>query len=103
MVLNIEHKMLFTKHIRLYGRVQGVYFRESMRAEATKLGLTGWVRNRQDGTVEAVIQGGDAAQRILLAWAETGPTLAHVERVEIQKEETAAEGNFIEFSIWPTE
>ena len=47
--------MKITRRIRISGQVQGVFFRESMRQQANQLGITGWVRNRNDGTVEAVV------------------------------------------------
>ncbi len=51
------------RHLLIHGRVQGVGFRESMRIEAARLGVTGWVRNRRDGTVEAVVDGHDESRR----------------------------------------
>ena len=71
-------------HLRISGSVQGVWFRESMRQEAERLGVAGWVRNRADGTVEAVIQGRDEAVDALLAWAHKGPPLARVKQVAVQ-------------------
>lgn len=70
-----------TLHLRITGRVQGVWFRESMRQEADRLGITGWVCNRADGSVEAVIQGVDEAVDALLAWTHKGPPMARVEQV----------------------
>jgi len=70
-----------TLHLQILGRVQGVWFRESMRQEAERLGVTGWVCNRPDGSVEAVIQGSTEAVNALLAWTKTGPPMAQVERV----------------------
>jgi acylphosphatase len=72
-----------THHLRIHGRVQGVWFRESMRAEAERLNVTGWVRNTPDGAVEAVIQGPAAAVEALLEWAHVGPPLARVDRIEV--------------------
>lgn len=72
-----------THHLRIHGRVQGVWFRESMRAEAERLGVAGWVRNTTDGAVEAVIQGPAAAVEALLEWAHAGPPLARVDRIEV--------------------
>ena len=70
-----------TLHLQILGRVQGVWFRESMRQEAERLGVTGWVCNLPDGSVEAVIQGSTEVVNALLAWTKTGPPMAQVERV----------------------
>ncbi len=72
-----------THHLRIHGRVQGVWFRESMRLEAERLNVAGWVRNTPDGQVEAVVQGPAEAVAALIEWAHRGPPLARVERVEI--------------------
>jgi len=77
------------KKLRLviHGCVQGVCFRDSMYREAQKLGIGGWVRNRSDGSVEAAVHGKPAAVDALVCWAQRGPELAHVERVEIELDE----------------
>jgi len=62
----------------VHGRVQGVYFRESTRRTAEELGLAGWVRNRDDGGVEAVFEGGAGAVAQAVAWARNGPPAAAV-------------------------
>jgi acylphosphatase len=67
----------------IHGRVQGVFFRDSMRHEAQRLGIAGWVRNRSDGTVEASLQGEPAAVDAIVRWAHHGPQHARVERVDI--------------------
>ena len=64
------------------GRVQGVFFRDSTHREAERLGVTGWVRNRDDGTVEAHLEGEGEAVDALVAWCAAGPPQAQVERVE---------------------
>lgn len=76
--------MKATKILRIRGRVQGVSYRESMRQEALRLGVTGWVRNRADGSVEALIQGEEALVRDLILWCHQGPAQARVETVEEQ-------------------
>ena len=70
-------------HLRIYGNVQGVFFRESMCRKAQQLGITGWVRNCRDGTVEAMIQGAPEAVNTMIAWARIGPELAQVEGLEV--------------------
>ncbi|GAO35657.1 acylphosphatase [Sulfuricella sp. T08] len=80
-------------HLRIYGRVQGVFFRESMCRKAQQLGVTGWVRNCRDGTVEAMIQGAEEAISAMIEWARTGPELARVEEVEI----SAGSGEYADF------
>ena len=71
-----------TLHLVIHGRVQGVWFRESMRLQAERLGITGWGRNCADGTVEAVIQGDDETVSAMLDWARMGPPQARVTRLD---------------------
>jgi acylphosphatase len=68
--------------LRIHGKVQGVFFRESSRAEAVRLGLTGWVRNREDGTVEAVVEGAPDPLEDFIRWCHRGPSAARVTTVE---------------------
>lgn len=70
-----------TRHLDITGRVQGVFYRASMVQQATRLGLHGWVRNRSDGSVEALVQGPVEAVQALVAWARRGPERARVEAV----------------------
>ena len=85
------------KKLRLvmHGRVQGVFFRHSMCHEARKLGVSGWVRNRSDGSVEAAVHGSSVAVDALVHWAQRGPELAYVERVEIGVDD----GNYNSFEV----
>ena len=66
------------------GHVQGVGYRHGMTREAQRLGLSGWVRNRRDGSVEALIQGGTNAVAALIAWARRGPPAASVVHVAVE-------------------
>jgi len=77
-----------TLHLRIHGRVQGVWFRESMRREAERLDASGWVRNAPDGSVEAMVQGSETAVDALVEWSRRGPPQARVDRVEIEPVET---------------
>jgi acylphosphatase len=71
-----------TLHLRIVGRVQGVGYRAALQREALRRGLRGWVRNRTDGSVEAVLHGpGDACDQVL-AWARRGPPAARVAAVQ---------------------
>lgn len=65
------------------GRVQGVYFRAATRVEALRLGLTGWVRNRDDGAVEICCEGERSRLDELVAWAHHGPPAARVDAVDV--------------------
>jgi len=64
------------------GRVQGVFFRASAQREARRLGLTGWIRNRADGAVEATVEGEEDNVKDFLSWAQHGPTTARVDKVD---------------------
>jgi acylphosphatase len=75
---------LKTLHLMMHGRVQGVWYRDSMRREAERLGVHGWCRNRVAGTVEAMVHGDVAAVDALLDWAHRGPELAQVSRIDIE-------------------
>ena len=74
--------MPLTLHLRISGRVQGVGYRDALRIEADSRGIAGWVRNRRDGTVEAVVQGTPRAVEKILAWARHGPPAARVVDVD---------------------
>lgn len=82
--------------------MQGVGYREAMRHEAERLGVTGWVRNRADGSVEVLAQGGDAGVAALLAWARRGPPAARVERVERGPPEDGDAPPYARFERWPS-
>jgi len=87
-----------TRHLVITGRVQGVWYRESMRLEAERLGVAGWVRNTHDGAVEAMVHGEEAAVEALIAWAWEGPPAARVDHVEARP----ATGSFSVFERLPT-
>jgi acylphosphatase len=71
----------------VHGRVQGVFFRDTTRRMAESRGVTGWVGNRPDGTVEAVFEGKSEGVESMLDFCREGPRGAHVERVEVTEEE----------------
>jgi acylphosphatase len=70
------------QRLRVHGRVQGVFFRDSTRERARREGVAGWARNCADGTVEVVLEGGPDAVARVAAFCEHGPRGAHVDRVE---------------------
>lgn len=84
-------------HVLIKGRVQGVFFRAEIRSQAYGLGLTGWVRNRWDGNVEAFFEGEDQKVRKMITWCHKGPPAAVVEDVEVKWEEY--KGEFTSFSV----
>jgi len=86
-----------TRRLVIQGRVQGVFFRESMRIEAERLGVAGWVCNRH-GTVEAVVHGAPDAVERITQWAHRGPADAEVSSVEV----SPAEGSYQRFEKRPT-
>ena len=67
--------------VEVEGRVQGVWFRQSTNQTAEELGVSGWVRNRSDGSVEAVFEGDEEAVANAVAWAHSGPANALVTEV----------------------
>ncbi|GAB4089147.1 acylphosphatase [Hydrogenophaga soli] len=86
------------RHLWVQGRVQGVYYRASTVQVARELGLTGWVRNRHDGRVEAVVCGPAQAVHRLVHWAHQGPIAARVDAVQVTAVEPADWGGpFTEF------
>ncbi len=85
-------------HLDIFGQVQGVGFRYHFSVQARALGISGWVRNRRSGSVEAIIAGTPEAVEALTAWARRGPPAAQVDRVEI----STAEGAFASFELRPT-
>ena len=84
-------------HVHVRGRVQGVFFRAVTQETARGLNLTGWVRNRPDGSVEAVFEGEDDHVDKMLAWCYQGPPTARVEEVLVLEEPYA--GLFQTFDI----
>ena len=86
------------RRLVIRGVVQGVGFRYSMAAQALLLGVTGWVRNRRDGSVEAMIAGDAAQIGEMLAWSRIGPAGAAVDEVMVE----SATGNFSGFDLLPT-
>jgi len=90
---------MITRHLRITGRVQGVGYRDALCAQAATLGVTGWVRNRRDGSVEALVQGEAERVEQMIAWARRGPPAARV--VEVRIEAIAAE-TFGQFERKPT-
>ena len=83
--------------LEIFGRVQGVFFRASTREKAQELGVTGWVKNRSDGSVEALVEGPAQAVADLVEWAHHGPPKARVDDVEMAEEDY--QGAFTGFEV----
>ncbi len=93
---------LVTKQLRIAGWVQGVGYRASFARAAQELCLSGWVRNRLDGTVEALVQGGEREVSAIIAWAGHGPPLARVDNVLVSdRPDEVVQANG--FAVLPTE
>ncbi len=90
--------MTEVRRLLIRGVVQGVGFRYSMAAQARLLGVTGWVRNRRDGAVEAMIAGAAEPVATMLAWSHHGPAGASVEHVMVE----IGSGEFSSFEQLPT-
>lgn len=88
-----------TRHLTIRGRVQGVGYRNYIEYKAGGLGIGGWVRNRLDGSVEAVVHGTPQAVQAIIACAQRGPRAAQVTAVEV----TGMDGSYAAFTVKPTE
>lgn len=93
-------RMAKSVHVEITGRVQGVGYRAWCEEEARGLGLSGWVRNRRSGAVEAVFSGEPEAVDAMLQKVEEGPPCSHVGKVDILGEVESYDG---EFEVRPTE
>ncbi len=96
---NFDSDEIITLHLNITGRVQGVGYRDSLRMIAQALNVTGWVRNVEDGSVEAIVQGEEQDVERVVAWCHNGPPGANVKYVNA----TLAENQqvFIAFSRVP--
>lgn len=83
--------------VRIRGRVQGVCFRMETQRAAEQYGVSGWVKNRRDGTVEAVFEGDEERVGSILAWCKKGPHMAEAHHVDTHWEEYT--GEFSDFEI----
>ncbi len=83
--------------LRIEGKVQGVFYRQSALDKAAELGLTGWVKNLPDGAVASVAEGDDSALESFIAWCRQGPQHAHVRAVDVQR--APATGEFSSFRV----
>jgi acylphosphatase len=84
-------------HVIINGRVQGVFFRMETLKEAEKLGISGWVKNKQDGNVEAVFEGKKTLIDSMIEWCRKGPPASRVDNININWEPYT--GEFKEFKI----
>ena len=87
------------QRVRLFvtGKVQGVFFRQALKVMAKKNDISGWVKNLEDGRVEAVLEGNEEKVSRLVEWAHGGPANARVEDIEIRNEKFTSE--FLKFDV----
>ncbi|MFI7061203.1 acylphosphatase [Kribbella sp. NPDC050124] len=85
---------MICRRVVVHGRVQGVFFRDSCRREARSAGVAGWVRNRPDGTVEALFEGPEEAVERMVDWAAHGPPYAAVDHVDVVEEPPSGRTSF---------
>lgn len=86
-----------TVHLQVYGKVQGVFYRKSAKIEADRLGLVGWIKNRDDGSVEASAEGEKDELEKFVIWCKKGPPFAKVDNVE--ETWSDSKNNWTEFEI----
>lgn len=94
---------MIAKRLLIAGRVQGVGYRDSLRAEARRRGIGGWVRNLSDGRVEALLEGPEKAVLAAIEWARHGPPLAKVAAVEVETAAAETVTHSLRFEVRPTE
>jgi acylphosphatase len=82
------------RRVLIHGQVQGVFFRDTARRQAESRGVSGWVANRSDGSVEAVFEGDEDAVETMIAFCRRGPRGAEVEGVDVSEEEPENLGGF---------
>lgn len=97
-MINTADMTVIVRHLRIHGLVQGVYYRQSLQEQAQALEVTGWVRNRLDSSVEAVVCGSPQALERLIEWSRTGPPAAVVSEVVV----TETQGQYSGFERLPT-
>ena len=85
-------------HIRISGKVQGVCYRMETRHAAQRYDITGWVRNQDDGSVEAVFEGEEESVNAIIEWSRRGPSTAFVRKVEIEWKDYMGEFKSFEIS-----
>jgi acylphosphatase len=78
---------LVRRRVKVHGRVQGVFFRDSTRERAEAYGVAGWAQNMPDGSVEAVLEGEPDAIERVMRFLQSGPSHADVEHIEVTEEE----------------
>ena len=86
--------MTIARHVRVTGQVQGVFFRAWAQGHARELGVSGWIRNCADGTVEAHVEGDESAVTRMIDRMRSGPSNARVEDVTFEDVEPEGEGRF---------
>jgi acylphosphatase len=82
------------RRVVVHGFVQGVFFRDSVRRLAERGGVSGWVRNNPDGTVEALVEGDAESVERIVDFCRSGPRGAHVDRVDVYEEEAEGASGF---------
>ena len=94
MTRDVGRSTTVRRRVVIRGRVQGVFFRDTCRREARSRGVTGWVRNAEDGSVEAVFEGEPAAVEAMINWSHRGPAGADVTALEVVEEPPQGEKRF---------
>ena len=82
------------RRVLVSGRVQGVFFRDSCRERAEEAGVSGWVRNRSDGRLEACFEGDEGAVARVVEWCRRGPSGADIDSVDVSDEDPKGESGF---------